>query len=119
MAETLARLLQRVRDQLEFLDALSGVDLAGIDVALRIDRHGVDPVKLPGVAAVMSKTADDTAVLALQHPDFIVRAVGAEQPGLLRIGPDQDIPHRAAAERVLLVKPLLHEAAVLLEHLNT
>src|ERR1700756_2511415 len=60
------RLFQRVRCQLEFLDAFSGIDLGGIDVALRIDRHGVNPVELAGVAAVMAEGADHAAVVALQ-----------------------------------------------------
>src|ERR1700710_1286080 len=52
------RLFQRVRCQLEFLDALSGIDLGGIDIALRIDRHGVNPVELAGVASVMAERTD-------------------------------------------------------------
>src|ERR1700722_2543571 len=112
-------LSERVRGQLEFLDALSGIDLGGIDVAFGIDRHRMDPVKLPGVAAVVSETADDGPILAVQDSDFIVLAIGAQQIGLFRIGPDRDIPHRAVAERVLLVEPFLHEAAVLPENLDT
>src|SRR5229473_8468544 len=109
-------LMQRVRNQPEFLDAPAGIDLAGINVALAVDRHGVNGVKLPGVAAVMPETADDAAVLALQDPDFVVLAIGVQQISLFRIRPDRDIPCRAAAERVLLIDPLLHEAAVLPEH---
>src|SRR3954470_17885055 len=111
-------LFQRVRCQPEFLDALSGIDLGGIDVALGIDRHGVNPVELAGVAAVVPEAAGHAAVLALQHADLVVLAVGAEQITLLGVGPDCDIPHRAIAERVLLVEPFGHEAAVLLEHLD-
>src|SRR5216684_805980 len=117
-AHQVTRLAQRVRGQFEFLDALSGIDLGGIDVALGVDRHGVDPVELPGVTSVAAKTADHRAILALQHPDFVVLAIGAQQKSLLRIGPDRDIPYRAIAERVLLIKPFLHEGAVLLEHLD-
>src|SRR4051794_24401588 len=113
------RLFQRVRCKLELLDALSGVDLGSIDVALRIDRHGMNPVELAGVATVMAEAADHAAVVALQHANLVVLAVGAEQVALLRIRPDRDIPHRAIAERVLLIEPFGHEAAVLLEHLDT
>src|SRR5262245_10590564 len=35
----------------EFLDALSGIDLARIEIALRIDRERVHPVELPGLAS--------------------------------------------------------------------
>src|SRR3984957_5352963 len=111
-------LSERVRGAPEFLDALSGIDLGGIDVAFGIDRHRMDPVKLPGVAAVVSETADDGPILAVQDPDFIVLAIGAQQIGLFRVGPDRDIPHRAVAERALLVEPLFHEAAVLPENLD-
>src|SRR5882757_10513413 len=112
------RLFQRVRCQLEFLDALSGIDLGGIDVALCIDRHGVNPVELAGVAAIVAEGPGHAAVVPLQDPDLVVLAVGAEQIALLRIRPDCDVPHRAITERVLFVEPFSHEGAVLLEHLN-
>src|SRR4051795_4078661 len=112
------RLFQRVRCKLELLDALSGIDLGGIDVALRIDRHGVNPVELAGVAAVMAEAADHAAVVALQHANLIVLAIGAEQIALLRIRPDRNIPHRTVSERVLFIEPFGHEGAVLLEHLD-
>src|SRR4051812_24288414 len=112
------RLFQRVRCKLELLDALSGIDLGGIDIALRIDRHGVNPVELAGVAAVVAEGADHAAVVALQHANLVVLAVGAEQIALLRVGPNRDVPHRAVAERALLVEPFVHEGAVLLEHLD-
>ena len=78
----------------------------------------MDPVELPGIAAVVAEAADHAAVLALDDADLVVLAVGAEQIGLLRIGPDREVPHRAVAERVLLEEPLLDEGAVLLEHLD-
>src|SRR5205085_6787791 len=92
--------------------------LGGINVALGIDSHGMDPVELSGIAAAAPELPDHGTVVALQHPDFIVLAVGREQVSLLRVGPDRDIPHRAVAARILLEEPLLHEAAVLLEDLD-
>src|SRR4030081_2565792 len=68
------RLFQRIRCQLEFLDAFSGIDLGGVDVALLVDGHGVNPVKLAGVAAVAPKTADHAAVVPFQDADFVVLA---------------------------------------------
>jgi hypothetical protein len=65
------------------------------------------------------KTPDHGTVVALQYPDFIIFAVGAQQPSLFRIGPDRDVPHRAIAERVLLQEPLLHEGSILLDHQDT
>src|SRR5689334_19968861 len=97
--------MERIRNQLELLHALSGVDLCRIDVPFRVDSHGVNPVELAGLPAVAAKAADHAAVVAFQDADFVVFAVGAEQPSLLRVRPDRDVPHGAIAERVLLVKP--------------
>src|ERR1700722_7688504 len=113
------RLSQGIRGQLELLDPLTGVDLGGVDIALGVDRHGVNPVELPGVAAFVPETPDPAPVVALDDPDLVVLAIGAQQIGLLRIGPDRDIPHRAVAERVLLEEPFLYKGAILLEHLDT
>src|ERR1700692_4164047 len=114
----LSGLSQRVRSQLEFLDALSGIDLGGVDVALGVDRDGVDPVKLSGVAAVMSEAADNGAVVTPENPDLVVLAVSTQEIGLFRIRPDRDVPHRAVTECVLFVEPLLDEGAVLFKHLD-
>src|SRR5215475_12436103 len=76
------------------------------------------PVELAGVAAAAAEAADHAAVLALDDADFVVFAVGAEQIGLLWIGPEGEVPNGAIAERGLLVEPLLHEGAVFLEDLH-
>src|SRR5258708_15981190 len=78
----------------------------------------MDPVELAGVAAVSAETADNGAVVALQHPDLVVLAAGGEQIGLLRVGPDRDVPDRAIAERIFLEEPFLDEGTVLFEHLD-
>src|SRR5207248_5530108 len=78
----------------------------------------MNPVELSSVAAVVPEAADHAAILALQNADFIVLAVGIQEPGLLGVGPDRKVPHRTVAERVLLVEPFLDEGAVLLEHLD-
>ena len=78
----------------------------------------MNPVELPGIAAVAAKTADYGTIVPFQHPDFVVLAVGAQQIGLLRVGPDRDIPHRAIAARVLFVKPFLNEGSIFPEHLD-
>src|SRR5438270_9600401 len=105
-------LSQCIGGQLELLDTLAVVDLGRVDVAFGVDRHRVNPVKLPGVAATAAEGADDRAVLALEHPDLVVLAIGAQQIGLLGIGPNRDVPNRAVAERILLKEPLFDEGAV-------
>src|SRR6185437_13655703 len=104
--------------ELELLHSLSGIDLGRVDITLGVNRDGMHPVKLTGVAAVAAEAADHGAVFAVENPDLVVLAVRAEQIGLLRIGPDREIPHRAIAERIFLVEPFLDEAAVLFEHLD-
>src|SRR5262249_12985720 len=51
---------------LEFLHALSGVDLARVDVAVRIDSDAVHPVELAGIAAGAAEAADHGAVASAQ-----------------------------------------------------
>ena len=41
----------------KFLDALRGIDLAGIEVSLRVDRNLMDPVKLASIASSASEGA--------------------------------------------------------------
>jgi hypothetical protein len=49
-------LSERIRGQPEFLDTLSVIDLGRVDVALGVNRHGVDPMKLSGVTSPMART---------------------------------------------------------------
>src|SRR5438067_4768310 len=111
-------LSQCIGGQLELLDTFAVVDLGRIDVTFGVDRHRVNPVKLPGVAAAAAEGADDAAVLALEHPHLVVLAIGAQQIDLPGVGPDRNVPHRAVAERILLEEPYLDERAVLPEHLD-
>src|SRR5438552_12658617 len=99
--------MEGVGGQSELLNALSGVNLGGIHVTLVVDCHGMDPVELPGIAAVVPEAADDSAVVAPDDADLVVFTIGAEQIALLRIRPDRNIPDRTVAERVLLEEPFL------------
>jgi hypothetical protein len=110
--------VQCVRSELELLDAFSGIDLGGINVTELVDRHGMHPVELAGVAAIMPEAADHAAVVALEDADFIVLAVRRQKLGLLRVRPERDVPHRLVAECIPFVKPFRHEGAVLLEDLD-
>src|SRR5689334_1875799 len=110
--------MEGVGGQPELLNALSGVNLGGIHVALVVDRHRMDPVELTGIAAVVPEAAGDRAVVAPDDTDLVVFTIGAEQVALLRIRPDRDIPDRAITQRALLEEPFLDEGAVLPEHLD-
>src|SRR5262245_34194478 len=70
----------------KFLHALAGIDLGCKDVALRIDRHVVDHVKLSGET---SRTADPRQHLVRTAGDdaqFVVDPVHHVDEALLRVG---------------------------------
>src|SRR5262245_24719902 len=71
---------RQLRDQLasravsgdESLDALSGEDLAGIDVALRIGGDHVQAEKLAAAFAHAAQSSRDLAVVTIEEPDRVV-----------------------------------------------
>src|SRR5260370_498321 len=50
--------------QNKFLNPFAGVDLPGIEIALRVGNDLVHPVKLAGVAAVVPRLAHERAIFA-------------------------------------------------------
>src|SRR5512140_5432 len=78
-------------DAFEALHALAGIDIAGKDVAVRIDGHRVDPVELAGIAPLPAEGADFLAVLAQENVDLVIGAVADEQVFLLRVRGEADI----------------------------
>ena len=101
----------------ELLRAFSGIDLGGVEVALGVDRQVVHPVELAWITAWSPEGADDGARLAVERQHLVVAAVGQEQPLLLRIARDHQVPHRAVAGRARLDRELPDETAVLAEDL--
>src|SRR6185437_12832705 len=66
-------LTQRVRiGQLEFLHPLSIIDLGRVDIPLGINRDGMHPVKLTGVAAAAAEVAHYGAVFAVENPHLVI-----------------------------------------------
>src|SRR5262249_4754059 len=102
----------------EFLRPFTGVDFGGVDVALRIHREIVHPMKLAGIAAVATERADDLAGFAAQGAYLVVGAVGSEQERLLGIDPGVEVRHRAGKQRILFDNELSDETAVFAKHLN-
>src|SRR5580700_10559782 len=95
----LGRKKSRRAGRLEFLHAFAVVDFARVDVALGIDRDAVHPVELAGGATGATEAADHGAVAAAQDAQEVVFAVDVEQPGLVGVGPEVQVPHRAGAQR--------------------
>src|SRR5947209_18050462 len=102
----------------ELLRPLAGVDLAGVEVAVRVDRQVVDPVELAGLAARPAEGRLHGAAVARQREHLVVAAVGHEQPALLRVAREDDVPHGAVPRGARLDRELADEAAVLVEHLD-
>src|ERR1700756_4935085 len=59
----------------EFLDALGVIDLARVQVSVRIRGDLVHPVKLSGIAAAMPSLAQNISVVALENPQNVVFSV--------------------------------------------
>src|SRR5258706_10489413 len=51
----------------EFLDSLTGVDFAGIEIAFGIERHHMHPMELAGLAAAMAECIHHHAIGAPDH----------------------------------------------------
>jgi hypothetical protein len=71
--------------QNELLNSFAGVDLSSIEIALRVGNYLMQPVKLAGVAAIVSRLAHDSAICASQCPDHIVPAVSDKQVFLILV----------------------------------
>src|SRR5215510_163204 len=85
----------------ELLHAFAGLDLAGVDVSLRVGGDTVDEVKLPSHPSVVPNRADGHAGLPVDDPDLVIRAVGNEHEVLLRTRGECQVEYRAA--RTVLV----------------
>src|SRR6185437_11846366 len=102
----------------EFLHAFSRVDLARVQVPLRVHKCHVDEVEHPALMAMVADLADDLAGVAFELPDHIVHDVGDEDVFLARIGGKIDRTGRAAAQRVIGNEKLLEEFSLLGEDLD-
>ena len=70
----------------EPLGTLTGVDFCCVEITMRIDRYIMDPMELPGVAAVPPEVGEDFSRVAQQRPDVVVGSIGIEKEELPRIG---------------------------------
>src|SRR5215472_18557679 len=102
----------------ELLHALPGIDLPGVEVALRIHGGDVEKMKLPAAMAVMADLVDDLAGFALELPHHVVHDVGDEDVFLARVRREIDRARRAAAQRLVGDDELLEEPALLGEDLD-
>src|SRR5215470_5547977 len=75
-------------------------------------------MELAGVAAAPREVREYRAVVAAQEPDVIVLAVRRVQERLSAVGREVQIPHGAASQGGGGDQKLLHERAVLPEHLD-
>src|SRR5258706_15830440 len=69
----------------EFLNSFSIFHFARVDVSLGVHRNGIDPVELSRVTSVATEGTYQSAVVAIENPDHVVRAVRDQDVLLLRI----------------------------------
>ena len=69
----------------EPLDPLAVLNLAGIDVAFRVDGNHMQPEELPAILARAAHLAYHLAVFSIEEPDAVVGEIGNIQksPGLI------------------------------------
>src|SRR6266487_5933274 len=103
---------------LKFLRPTPEADLGCVEVALGIDADVVHPFELPGHASAAAPRGEHLAVLPPERDDLIIRPIGDEDEPLHWIFRQHQVPHRAVGERLRLDPELLHERAVLAEHLD-
>src|SRR6185503_15313616 len=104
--------------------------LAGVHVALRVNRDAADGEELSRVTSTAAERADRRERVALQDVDLLVVAVGDEHVALLGVIREREIPRRAMrrddaelsgdrrAERVLRHDGFLHERAIFAKYLD-
>src|SRR5436309_7782048 len=91
----------------EPLHALSGIDLARVDVAFRVGGHHVKPVKTAAGVAEESEVAERLAVRAVYDPHDVIHDIrdvdearvrsregqAAGRPAIQGFGRDREFPH--------------------------
>src|ERR1041385_901309 len=102
----------------EFLDALPGVDLGGVDIALPVDRDVMQRGELPDLPAGSADARQRLLAQAIDNADFTVHPVDHVDELLVLVGREHEIVDRAGAERRFLEHMLGNERAVLAEHLH-
>src|SRR5262249_40560956 len=96
----------------ELLHALAFERLAGVEVALRIDRETMWRVELARDAAAVAEAGDRLEVHPIQHPDLLIHPVSDVEISLPRIARKRDVPDRAGAERCRREGLFFHERPV-------
>src|SRR5207237_1515424 len=102
----------------ELLQPLALVSLGRVEVALRIGGDAVHAEELARLAAAVAEVRQLLQRLAQDDAHSLVAAVGHEDVALPRIARERDVPHRAFAQAAPRVPLLLHELAILGEHLQ-
>src|SRR5665213_3674881 len=82
--------------QHKLLHALPSLHLSGVDVALRIHRDRIDPMKIPGHASVVPNRSGHLSSLAVLNPHFIVRSVRDERVFSVWVVSKRKVINRAA-----------------------
>src|SRR5580704_13690921 len=102
-----------------FLQALTGIDLAGIKIAARVELADVHPVEFADLAAWPAECADHGTVAAAHRLQYIVGAVDQHEKILLLVERrERQAPARAGTFCARIEHVLADEAAVLVKYLH-
>src|SRR5215510_9436884 len=80
----------------ELLDPLVLLDLARVEVSLRVQSNGIDPVELARVGAIAPEVAERLATLPVENPDLVVGSVSHVHVLLLRVARQHQFVRRPA-----------------------
>src|SRR5450759_276802 len=105
-------------DPAEFLRTVPEADFRRVDIAFRIDGDVMHPFELAGLAAMPTPLREHLPVVAVDRDDLAVRPVGDENIFLCGIFRQHEIPNRTVLQSLRLDPELLHEGAILAEHLD-
>src|SRR5579883_1812700 len=72
--------------QHELLHPAAVRGFADIEIPLVVDTHAVGADHLADLVAAVAEFADDFEIGAAQNPNFVIRAVGDIEPGLIGVG---------------------------------
>ena len=112
---------QRGRESLEHepLRARARRDLAGVEVALRIDRQVMQALEVARFLAALAKLIEDLQALPVEHGDVRVAVVGDIEELLLRVGGERQSGRRLRRRPGSIDERLRHELPVRREDLHS
>ena len=103
----------------ESLRACARRDLAGVEVALGIDRQVMQALEVARLLAALTELIEDLQALAIEHCDVRVAVVGDVEELLLRVGGEREAGRRLRRRTGSIDERLRHVLPFRREHLHS